>query len=70
MSKYTHSFHGVPMTANQFVLALYKKAHGHCPFCGDMLKKNYGADNKHLKACGKGHLRELSENRGIIALTP
>jgi len=48
------SFFGVPCDGVTFAVWLGKKNAGQCPFCNRTgLKKQFGSDKKHIKACAK-----------------
>lgn len=47
----THSFHGIQMTATEFVVALAKKGNGVCPFCNGPLFHAYSNANRHMRFC-------------------
>lgn len=50
-----YSFHGVAMTQVEFGVALAKRNDGQCPFCNRHFKAQYGAINKHIRACARKH---------------
>jgi hypothetical protein len=51
---YTHTFFGILCTQEEFIKMLGMKASGECPFCHRTgLKKQYGADKKHIAACAQ-----------------
>jgi hypothetical protein len=49
-----YSFFGVPCAYPQFAVWVSLKNVGQCPFCSRTgLKKNFGSDRKHIRACAR-----------------